>query len=60
MAQNHFLAGVGRALLFDGNNLIGVVRQPCTFCEECVLWVKCWQSLKPISLNSSWKQQAEW
>jgi len=26
MAQNHFLAGVGRALLFDGNNLIGVVR----------------------------------
>ena len=26
MAQNHFLAGVGRALLFDGNNLIGVAK----------------------------------
>ena len=26
MAQNHFLAGVGRALLFRGNNLIGVAR----------------------------------
>jgi hypothetical protein len=24
MAQQHFLAGVGRALLFNGNNLIGV------------------------------------
>lgn len=23
--MNRFLAGVGRALLFDGNNLIGVV-----------------------------------
>lgn len=26
MAQNHFLAGVGRALLFKGNDLIGVAR----------------------------------
>jgi len=26
MSQNQFLAGVGRALLFDGDNLIGVVR----------------------------------
>lgn len=26
MAQNHFLAGVGRALLFEGNNLIGVAK----------------------------------
>ena len=26
MAQNHFLAGVGRALLFDANNLIGVAK----------------------------------
>ena len=26
MDQNHFLAGVGRALLFDGNNLIGVAK----------------------------------
>nr|DAU19429.1 MAG TPA: hypothetical protein [Caudoviricetes sp.] len=25
MAQNHFLAGVGTALLFKGNDLIGVV-----------------------------------
>ena len=25
MAKNHFLAGVGRALLFTGNDLIGVV-----------------------------------
>lgn len=25
MAKNHFLAGVGRALLFNGNDLIGVV-----------------------------------
>ena len=26
MAQNHFLAGVGRALIFSGNNLIGVAK----------------------------------
>lgn len=26
MAENRFLAGVGRALLFDGNNLIGVAK----------------------------------
>ena len=26
MSQNQFLAGVGRALLFDGDNLIGVVK----------------------------------
>ena len=26
MAQNQFLAGVGRALLFDGDNLIGVAK----------------------------------
>lgn len=26
MAQNHFLAGVGRALIFKGSNLIGVAR----------------------------------
>lgn len=26
MAQNHFLAGVGRALIFRGNNLIGVAK----------------------------------
>lgn len=25
MANNHYLAGVGRALLFKGDNLIGVV-----------------------------------
>lgn len=26
MAKNHFLAGVGRALIFSGNNLIGVAK----------------------------------
>lgn len=26
MAKNHFLAGVGRALLFKGNDLIGVAK----------------------------------
>ena len=26
MAQNHFLAGVGRALIFSGDNLIGVAK----------------------------------
>ena len=26
MAQNHYLAGVGTALLFKGNDLIGVVK----------------------------------
>ena len=25
MAKQHFLAGVGRALLFQGNDMIGVV-----------------------------------
>lgn len=33
MAQNHFLAGVGRALIFRGDNLIGVAKtlQESTF-----------------------------
>ena len=26
MAQNHFLAGVGTALLFKGNDLVGVAK----------------------------------
>ena len=26
MAQNHFLAGVGRAILLKGDNLIGVAK----------------------------------
>lgn len=33
---------------------------PCTYSNVCILCVKCFENLKPYSLNSSWKRQAEW
>ena len=52
MNANRFLAGPGDALLFRGDNLIGVVKQqPCTLSDQCVLWVNCFETLKPYTLQ---------
>lgn len=35
-------------------------RKPFVSSDGCELNVKCFELLKPCSLNSRWKRQAEW
>lgn len=51
MAQNQFLAGVGRALLFDGNNLIGVAK---TLTESTFNFSISSEDIRGGSANALW------